>query len=268
MTTLVIPDIHNSIDRAEEAVARLEGRFDHVVFLGDYFDDFGDRTEDAVRTANWLERSVSDSRRTHLLGNHDLAYLHPNQFTFCSGFEHEKMRAIAPILSRIDRSCFKPAVVREGWLISHAGVHPHFARGRTADVLVQWLETQLLQLNAGGRPAIFAPGHARGGSQEFGGITWLDWTQEFRPVSGMNQIVGHTPAETIRLHWTEQKRRHGHKRAHNLDRKPLDVPSIAKCSSVNVCLDTRLHAVALISTEEVRIVPLRTELVEHVIITK
>jgi hypothetical protein len=34
-------------------------------------------------------------------------------------------------------------------------------------------------------------GFARGGLQVVGGITWLDWHDEFKPVSHLNQIVGH-----------------------------------------------------------------------------
>lgn len=268
MTTLVIPDIHNAVDRAEEAIARLEGRFDDIVLLGDYFDDFGDREQDAVRTATWLERSLRDPRRTHLVGNHDLAYFWPNRFTYCSGFEHEKMRAIAPILSRVDRRRLKAAVLREGWLLSHAGVHPTYACGRSASDLVQWLEVQLLQLGAGGQPAILAPGQARGGCQEFGGITWLDWFREFQPVSGVNQIVGHTPAQTVRVYWMESHRQHVHRCAHQLDRPPSDVVSIARCDSANICLDTQLRAVALVSPEEIRIVPIGSDSAEQVVVTK
>ncbi len=35
-------------------------------------------------------------------------------------------------------------------------------------------------------------GFARGGLQAIGGMTWLDWNEEFAPVPYVNQIVGHT----------------------------------------------------------------------------
>ncbi len=43
-------------------------------------------------------------------------------------------------------------------------------------------------------------GFARGGKQVVGGITWLDWHDEFEPVPYLNQIVGHT-----QLRYPEEK---------------------------------------------------------------
>jgi len=51
----------------------------------------------------------------------------------------------------------------------------------------------LLDLRDGYMSPFVGAGRARGGRQEFGGVTWLDWTREFEPVSGVNQICGHTP---------------------------------------------------------------------------
>ena len=36
--TLIISDIHNNFAKAEEWIARLAGRYERIVFLGDYFD--------------------------------------------------------------------------------------------------------------------------------------------------------------------------------------------------------------------------------------
>jgi metallophosphoesterase superfamily enzyme len=48
-------------------------KYDRVVFLGDYFDDFRDTPESGRATAEWLRTNVRDSRFTFLHGNHDLA---------------------------------------------------------------------------------------------------------------------------------------------------------------------------------------------------
>jgi hypothetical protein len=37
------------------------------------------------------------------------------------------------------------------------------------------------------------PGRARGGWAKVGGVNWLDYDREFKPVPGLKQIFGHTP---------------------------------------------------------------------------
>ena len=54
--TLVIPDVHNRIDRADWFLRELESIVDRVVFLGDYFDDWGDGPIEAERTARRHQR--------------------------------------------------------------------------------------------------------------------------------------------------------------------------------------------------------------------
>jgi len=44
MRTLIIPDIHNHIENADYWLTNEE--YDRVVFLGDYFDHFGDDVND------------------------------------------------------------------------------------------------------------------------------------------------------------------------------------------------------------------------------
>jgi hypothetical protein len=41
-------------------------------------------------------------------------------------------------------------------------------------------------------------GMARGGFTPVGGLLWCDWSREFQPVPGLNQVMGHTPARTFR----------------------------------------------------------------------
>jgi hypothetical protein len=40
--------------------------------------------------------------------------------------------------------------------------------------------------------SILTAGKSRGGEQEAGGITWLDWEEEFVDEIPYSQIVGHT----------------------------------------------------------------------------
>ncbi|KAF6244438.1 hypothetical protein C6989_09210 [Nitrosopumilus sp. b2] len=51
--TLIIPDIHNDYNTAK----KLSQENPHkIVFLGDYFDDFGDKVQDATNIAKWLKK--------------------------------------------------------------------------------------------------------------------------------------------------------------------------------------------------------------------
>lgn len=53
-------------------------------------------------------------------------------------------------------------------------------------------EEALNRVSNGFEDPWLSAGFARGGVQSVGGIIWLDWVREFTPVSGLNQIVGHT----------------------------------------------------------------------------
>jgi hypothetical protein len=46
---------------------------------------------------------------------------------------------------------------------------------------------------------IWGIGRARGGDAPCGGLLWCDWSHEFTPVQGLNQVLGHTPGHTFRV---------------------------------------------------------------------
>jgi hypothetical protein len=70
----------------------------------------------------------------------------------------------------------------------------------------------------------FEVGFARGGMQKVGGITWLDWQQEFQPIPDLNQIVGHSE-----LRIPEQK---------------------STRNSMNYCLDTKNRHIGILENGE------------------
>ena len=253
--TLVIPDIHNDVLRAEAAIAQLAGRYERIVFLGDYFDDFGDSPDEICRVAQWLKHSVDQPNRTHLIGNHDLAYLVPSTFTCCSGFTHEKMRAAAPVLNSIPRDRLHAAVEVDGWLVSHAGVLPHHGANHSAAEIAAWADTILRQLFAGGRPALFAAGAARGGREPAGGITWCDWDEEFVPTDGLHQVVGHTPGTTVRIVETQADGTLTKASFGAQGQGEIASTRIGR-GSCNLCIDTRVHHVLLLCGEAFTVVAL------------
>ena len=256
-STLIIPDIHNDFVGAETIIRHLAGRYNKIVFLGDYFDDFGDTPEIAGRVAKWIQWSIEQPTRIHLVGNHDLSYLCPSSFTFCPGFNHEKMRAAAHLLNQIPRDKLFAAYETQGWLLSHAGFCPCFAGNSTTTTvdLAEWANGILRQLFAGGRPWLFKAGAARGGPEPVGGVTWCDWDQEFEPTPGLHQIVGHTPNRNVRIASIEAPGGSITRRQLALADGEGKVISRGESASTNVCLDTHLRHVALLVGGSAVVIP-------------
>lgn len=194
---LIIGDVHHKVAEAERLIARHGGWGTKVLFLGDYFDTWGDGPAQAAKTAAWLAESVRKRDRVHLVGNHDLPYLFPDvPLLRCPGFSEEKRLAALPQLDTV-RERLRLAHAEDGWLCSHAGVHDGlFSAGEplpSPEAIADLANGYFARLPEVPWPEIFGVGAARGGKQACGGLTWQDWNVEFRPLPGLNQIVGHTP---------------------------------------------------------------------------
>lgn len=231
MRTLVIPDLHHNVGWVRPFLARTP--HDEVVFLGDYFDDFGDGPEDALATAMWLRDAIEIPNAVFLMGNHDIPYRFPEvDFLHCPGFDDAKCRAVAPILDSEAWARFRLFHASQGWIISHAGVsvdvfgHPH--QGWSAETIAAVCDEALAKAHERQPHRALAWGVDRGGPDRFGGITWQCWSS-FRPILGWNQIVGHTPGHRVR-------RKQGP-------------------DSDNYCIDTVCRHAAIIEEGSVAIIP-------------
>lgn len=210
MRTLVIPDIHHRYSQAQSIIDRVS--HDKVVFTGDYFDNYGegrDGPEHSRKTAIWLKENVlHNPKAVAILGNHDTSYVWPNNFNFrCSGYTQDNSDAINSILSDDDKSNFKVYHIDQGYSLSHAGLtNPIWKilsiRFNKEDyptklkffdtVLGHFVELALQDASRGDSTLLFNSGWDRGGYfQRHGGINWVDW-RNFAPISGVNQIVGHS----------------------------------------------------------------------------
>ena len=202
MKALIIPDLHEPPEPVladiESLITRQEP--DRVIFLGDFFDRFSDTPADAARTAEWLKASLADPRRAHLVGNHDACYLWPCEATFCPGFSWEKEAAIRTVLGpALAAMPFVFHACVDGWLLTHAGLSASWVpAGLHPDVLDLWLTAEAQKARASFAADLthwFASvGANRGGRSAAGGILWCDF-RELRPVPGVRQIFGHTPAD-------------------------------------------------------------------------
>ena len=197
--TLIIPDIHHQIAVVDGVLGRED--HDRVVFLGDYFDDFGDTPEKARQTATWLKRRLRDPRMTFLFGNHDLPYRYTVAGLGCSGFSFEKREAILDVLDESDWGALRLHAWIDGILVTHAGWNEAFcdADGRvTREYVDSACAECVAELAAGRMHPLVAAGMSRGGTAAVPGIVWQDWS-ELRPIAGLHQVVGHTPGTEIRF---------------------------------------------------------------------
>lgn len=198
MKTLIIPDIHHCVDKVDKIIKHESA--DQIVFLGDYFDDWGDDYQTSVITAEWLAASLEQSNRIHLMGNHDISYAISHRSYKCSGYEVGKDYAINSVLKESDWRKLKTHTWVGNYLCSHAGVHEFFylkyGEGKSFNVWLDEICHEAMENAYANKPAlpILRAGMSRGGSEVHGGIMWCDRT-EFVGVKGINQIFGHTPSK-------------------------------------------------------------------------
>jgi hypothetical protein len=196
MRTLIIPDIHNQTDNADHWIATQ--RYDGVVFLGDYFDSSDDNVGDARTTACWLRDRMRLPQSIFLLGNHDVAYMFPNEPEVeCPGFTRAKARAIHEVLTSAHWEKFQLAWEEQSWLLSHAGFHPVWIDEPSLARIVARCRRAMELARRGKLDPILGYGEKPGGIQRFGGPLWMDW-ESFLPIAGINQIVGHTRGSDAR----------------------------------------------------------------------
>jgi predicted MPP superfamily phosphohydrolase len=166
MRTLIIPDIHNHTDHADHWLATQ--RHDRVVFLGDYFDNFGDDVNDARRTAMWLRDRMEKTDDIFLLGNHDASYMFPRiPQLYCPGFTPAKARGIGEILRPEHWKRLRLAHAEQGWLMSHAGFHPAWIKEPTVERILPLRPGDAAQVKRHVVDPILGAGEDRGGAQRF-----------------------------------------------------------------------------------------------------
>ena len=197
MRSIVISDLHHRFQWVEPYLA--SQTYDEVIFIGDYFDNNRDTPADAAATAQWLKESLAKPHRIHLLGNHDIWYGYGCGYALCSGNTLEKKEAIGEILAPSDWEKMELCHLSQDYFFSHAGIHEHWFSHPVHGVYAEYAQRICCMgrnnLLVGNPDPIFMAGRARGGGygQRPGGITWLDFNHEFKPIYGLNQIVGHTP---------------------------------------------------------------------------
>lgn len=237
-TILIIPDIHHKWKIAEEIISLHNP--DEVIFLGDYFDDFGDTPKIAGMTAEWLKESLSKPNRIHLWGNHDLPYAFPSKYTFCAGYDSFKAVEIKKVLTLFDFDNLRFHYWINDYLLTHAGLHPHYLQGvpniKSAQNIKEYLAIQEDKANMAIRSSnphwFINCGVARYGRSPIGGLVWCDATDEFKPIKYISQIFGHT------IFW---------------DKPFVWMNTYKNNLTTNICLNTNLRHYILFTGDELTI---------------
>ena len=228
MKRLIIPDIHHRTGKADMILAAEPA--DEVYFLGDYQDDFFDTPAMARSTALWTRKQIEAGHRL-LWGNHDLPYGFLQARHDCPGYETDKAKAVAKVLTPDHWKRLRLwYIIEDGprpWILSHAGIErPWIPEGADPVSFLRQLEAEALEgLYEKGQshPLFYYCSGARGGRDPYSGPLWMDWG-DFRPIAGINQIVGHTPLRKPDQYSTED--------------------------STNWCLDTHLRHYAVLENGE------------------
>lgn len=229
MSELIIPDIHEKHEKLARILKRYEPEVDHTTILGDWYDQWGTlQLFDVKETAQLHRESIEHPKRTVLNGNHDMPYKHKNvRGLMCSGHNPFKYETMDSIVTPDHWKQTKLFTFVNGYLISHAGIHQAHISSSQSDQLKQDLELFnqdcIESLQNGQMHFLVGAGRARGGNQQVGGITWLDFNREFQPVMNLNQIVGHTHGKEVKMKHSESM------------------------NSKNYCIDTDLNHVAIIN---------------------
>lgn len=200
-TILVVSDPHLQIDKLNNILSK--ETYDIAVCLGDWFDSFYYADEKYLeKTCNFLKEWLFKSNFYTCIGNHDIHYLYDNSHVICSGFKRYTSDFIRKCLGdRMQevRERFLWYIWIDNYLCSHAGLNIYHFKPQmkiNKQSVSTWLDKEIKQaeikLKSNQKHWLYGAGQARYGDQKIGGIIWQDFEDEFKPIDGLNQIVGHT----------------------------------------------------------------------------
>ena len=123
MRTLVIGDIHNEWQLAEQIIKDSIKDYEEIVIMGDYFDSYYDTLELAESTALWVLEKMKEPKIVLLFGNHDFHYFfYKNVSVRGSGYSRNKATVINRILKRGDWHKLLFYYLSQGFVFSHGRV--------------------------------------------------------------------------------------------------------------------------------------------------
>lgn len=209
---LLIFDWHQDVNWVKTIFEKEKGNYDYIIWGGDEFDSFKSYPEvETVKNTAKFVVDIIDGKfgpSSLILGNHSACYYEAHKYSsvfqspkhlynMCSGFTKSKSVEISKVLKLEHWQKFHLFYTCNGFFISHAGLAQKFwnyyiSKEENYDRLWEKSEEALKLINARSHE-ILEPGFARGGKQTVGGLTWLNWEDEFVDFSEINpMIVGHS----------------------------------------------------------------------------
>lgn len=183
MKYLFIGDIHGDL----KLVKFLLKNFSQYIlcFIGDILDGIHDTYSD-IECLKLILKSDSILLR----GNHEEGYLYTSQR--CTGFNPITYLLFQEVKDEyLNKSKYFLYIKEHNVLVTHAGLTKtlwdefNFNTNNLEQILNEW------SLNPNMSP-IHWIGSCRGGYSKTGGILWCDYNYEFKPVSCIKQVFGHT----------------------------------------------------------------------------
>lgn len=202
MKILIFPDVHG---RSFWKTALQKGKYDKVIFLGDYVDPYElEEVTNPMAIANFKE--ILSLKASHpdkvilLLGNHDLCYLSAQYCAIAKSdrYDNENQEELKH-LYRSQKGFFKLAheetIGGNHYLFSHAGVtQPWFNLNKKVIGKPDAVHLNRLLKSKKGIETLTQVGEARYGNYLTGSIVWAD-SDELAisdPIPNTYQIVGHS----------------------------------------------------------------------------
>jgi len=216
--TTVLGDIHGDLDALHEVLGSAglidgdghwNGGKHRLVQVGDLID----RGPKSVETFEYLLALKEEARQARgdvslLIGNHELALLEGLlQFTRID--PQRLMSLISGLREGIIEGDLHAACFSDGYLITHAGLHPEILKACEFSPKIQADPEKIaatlniilrVSVESGDfSHPIFNVGTARGGPHGTGGIFWEDARHLFESggIDGIKQVFGHTPCKYI-----------------------------------------------------------------------
>ena len=219
MRILVCGDLHCKLNILQRTINKFKAeKFDKVVFLGDYCDDWNAQPEDSYQLVSDLIEFKKEfpDKVILLLGNHDLSEWMANHF-YCSGF-NPTTHFIIKNLFEDNQDLFQLTYSDGNHLYSHAGVEVNWLKNlyiiddiylpkndKNPDVwsdYFNWVYRNRDTDEIANKvfPRLADVGGMRGGLGS-PSLIWADKEELIRSsLPFINQIVGHTPVKTITKH--------------------------------------------------------------------
>ena len=197
--------------RAFWKLATLDGNFDRVIFIGDYFDSFDINTDTQIH--NFLDiieyKKTSGKEVVMLIGNHDHHYFPDIGDTGTSGYQRIGKFHIEPVIDA-NKEHLQMAYAQDDFLFTHAGVgeawvekwqnqYPHLIEvpEKTAVSIAKFIN-ELWDIN----PSAFIFDGRNGYGDDMGQTPiWIRPRSLMRDAQILKktivQVVGHTGQEKI-----------------------------------------------------------------------